>query len=159
MPNPVEDVITGKTALLNSITSYTRAYNNYQGCVNSPSGFNQTSCPSSTFTGSTQAFDDNGNLIKNGGTKTLQQLYTIVANYQSSIATNISNLNTNAVNPDTYNSLVAKRSVIDVELQNLYNTQKSIPNMYMENIDSTIYSGILWTVLATSLVYYIFTKL
>jgi len=59
----------------------------------------------------------------------------------------------------SYNTMLNQRSSIDIELQNLYNVPNSIPNMYAENWDLTIYMGIIWTILATSLIYYIFTKL
>lgn len=58
-----------------------------------------------------------------------------------------------------YANLVSKRSNLDLQLQQLYNLQNTAPNTYQTQLDSTVYSGILWTVLATSLIYYVFTKL
>ena len=59
----------------------------------------------------------------------------------------------------SYADLVKMRSGLDLKLQQLYNSQNSSPNSYQPQIDSTVYSGVLWTVLVTTLVYYVFTKL
>lgn len=59
----------------------------------------------------------------------------------------------------SYNNLVSMRNDLDSKLQHLYNLQNASPNIYQSQLDSTIYSGILWTVLATTMVYYVFTKL
>ena len=59
----------------------------------------------------------------------------------------------------SYNKVVNLRSRLDLKLQELYNTQNSIPTLNQSQHDSTVYSGILWTVLATTLIYYVFMKL
>ena len=59
----------------------------------------------------------------------------------------------------SYNSIKLKRAQLDQKLQELYNVDNSIPQLYQSQLDSTVYSGILWTVLATTLLYYIFIKL
>ena len=59
----------------------------------------------------------------------------------------------------SYNSIKLKRAQLDQKLQELYNVDNSIPQLYQSQLDSTVYSGILWTVLATTLLYYVFIKL
>ena len=54
----------------------------------------------------------------------------------------------------TYNEMISKRSDLDVKTNRLYNPEYQ-PTYY----NSTQYATILWTVLATSLIYYIFVKL
>ena len=54
----------------------------------------------------------------------------------------------------SYNDMLEYRSKLDVKTTSLYNPQYQ-PTYY----NSTQYATILWTVLATSLIYYIFVKL
>ena len=80
----------------------------------------------------------------------------------SKMQTNVASLHTNdqtAIIDASYGDLVNIRSNLDLKLQQLYNLQNSAPNIYQTQLDSTIYSGILWTVLATTLIYYVFIKL
>ena len=58
-----------------------------------------------------------------------------------------------------YANLTNKRNDLDLKLQGLYNIDNSIPDLYQLQNDSTVYTGVLWTVLATTLIYYVFIKL
>lgn len=51
------------------------------------------------------------------------------------------------------------RNELDLKLMALHNPEKSIYADYKTNFDSTIYSGVLISALATSIIYYIFTEL
>jgi len=186
MANPVGHIINDKPRLLNAIKAYTNAYNNYEGCnatsaifgngtpfIPTVSGGIAAVCPpiTSTFTNNTNKFFDlSGNINSltnntNGGSYSLTDLSMNIHRVSADISGNIALLNTgvNTLSPDqidqNYNSMVARRAGIDVELQNLYNIPDSVPNQYLKNIDSKAYTGVLWGVLATSLVYYIFTKI
>lgn len=59
----------------------------------------------------------------------------------------------------SYNNLTKTRNNLDLKLQGLYNIDNSVPNLYQLQNDSTVYTGLLWTVLATTLIYYVFIKL
>lgn len=54
---------------------------------------------------------------------------------------------------------MALRAELDAKLKELYRTEDSISNEYKKNYDSTMYSGILLTALATSILYYVFVKI
>ena len=172
MPTPTaQDIITNKSELLTGIAAYTNAYNNYVGCKNAsqftspfkPTG-DATQC--TTFTNTDVRFDLSGNIPVSGAnaSKTLSNLQQDVSNKITTINTALTALS-GASYPDdntiktNYKNMLDKRSTVDTDLQNLYNIQGSIPNMYAENMDYAIYTGILWTVLATSLIYYVFIKL
>ena len=60
-----------------------------------------------------------------------------------------------------YVNLLQLRSDIDLKLQNLTKTDNSnsVTAMTGHTLDATIYANLLWTILATSLVYIVFTKL
>jgi len=55
--------------------------------------------------------------------------------------------------------VVGLRNELDLKLIALHNPEKSVYSDYKTNFDSTIYSGILVSALATSIIYYIFTEL
>ena len=60
---------------------------------------------------------------------------------------------------NTYNNeILGLRSELDMKLKELNNNTDSISNEYKNRFDSTIYSGLMVTVLATSMIYYLFTK-
>jgi hypothetical protein len=60
---------------------------------------------------------------------------------------------------DTYNTVVNKRNELDVKMMEFNQTIESNYMEYKGQYDSTKYTNILITVLATSLIYYIFVKL
>jgi hypothetical protein len=58
-----------------------------------------------------------------------------------------------------HRDILTKRAELDNKLNELNNTSNSIYSMKKLQADSTIYATLLWTTLATSLVYYTFTKM
>jgi hypothetical protein len=60
----------------------------------------------------------------------------------------------------TYNNDIIKlRNELDTKMKELYLTPDSRMYEYKNTYDSSIYTGILWTVLATTGLYFVFTKL
>lgn len=51
------------------------------------------------------------------------------------------------------------RAELDMKLRELYQMNNSAGTIYKTYVDSTLYTNVLWTVLATSLVYFLFLKL
>ena len=51
------------------------------------------------------------------------------------------------------------RSKLDEQLRELYSTENSILSDVKMELDVTVYTGILWTILATATVYYLFIEL
>jgi len=63
-------------------------------------------------------------------------------------------------NVNMYNSNILRlRSELDEKMKELNSSSDSILSEEKNRYDITIYSGILWTILATSAIYYVFTKL
>lgn len=58
-----------------------------------------------------------------------------------------------------YNKLLDKRNELDHNMKEYLNTEKSITNDSFNHYNSVMYSSIMMSVLATSVLYYIFTKL
>jgi hypothetical protein len=75
-----------------------------------------------------------------------------IPNYDSSMNT----INTN------YQALLALRKAIDAKMNELNQTnvtKTGVPNLYKIDYDVTGYTGVLWVILATSLVYFTFLKI
>ena len=62
------------------------------------------------------------------------------------------------INLLNYNQMLSLRNELDTKLQELYEMNGSIPVIYQQDADSAVYATILWTILASSLLYYFFTK-
>ena len=60
----------------------------------------------------------------------------------------------------SYNALVTTRSDLDNKMNEiLANNKNSILYEKQSELDATVYSTLLWTVMVTSLIYYVFTKI
>lgn len=59
----------------------------------------------------------------------------------------------------SFSEIQSLRSELDAKLGELYHLDNSIYSENKMNYDTTIYTGLLWTVLGTSMLYYVFTKL
>ena len=60
---------------------------------------------------------------------------------------------------DNHNKISKLRNELDVKIQMLYNPEKSVNTDYKKSFDATIYSGILISALATSILFYTFNQL
>ena len=58
-----------------------------------------------------------------------------------------------------YNKLLTNRNQLDQQMKDIQKSSDSVYSTYKGSHDSTVYSQILLTVLATSLIYYVFIKL
>jgi hypothetical protein len=59
----------------------------------------------------------------------------------------------------SYQSIQEMRNHIDNSMRNLYEVNNSIPDLYKQQYDATIFSTLLWTILAIVILYYVFIKL
>lgn len=119
-----------------------------------------------------QIFNTDGSFATSGATSSLNSFKTNISadhdtmiNKATAITTNSGLTLANDVNADKitiqsrFDTNNATRADLDKQLQSLYNQQDSLANMMGRGTDATIYAGVLWTILATSSIYYIFTKL
>ena len=60
---------------------------------------------------------------------------------------------------ERYNKIANYRRRLDEKMRILYNVDNKITYDNKLKYDATVYSGIVWTVLASSIVYYMFSKL
>ena len=144
----MDQVFSDQNAILKpALTDYNKAYINYLECntINA-SGKINIGCDNTT--NAIQRLTDASNA-----------LMAAIQTVQSDLD-NIDPSNDNGTQIKTnYQKMANYRSQLDLKLQELYNDQHSLPNLQQAQVDSTVYAGILWTVLATSLLYYVFIKM
>ena len=58
-----------------------------------------------------------------------------------------------------YNTNIKLRQELDMKMTELYNGDTSIAMYQKKSVDSVVYANVLWTILATSLIYYVFVKI
>jgi hypothetical protein len=58
-----------------------------------------------------------------------------------------------------YDNLTKLRAELDLKMKDLSNDNESISQTYNDKLNATIYASAVWTVLASSLVYYVFVKM
>ncbi len=123
-------------------------------------------------TGSAETTTVAGQPYNTGCSQTPAQLTAVQGAYDT-LNTSISNLNSAISKVSSFGDAGANRDNImaqqaanvqlrnqlDIKMQELLNSDNSISSIYQKNYDSTIYAGILWTVLASSMIYYVFVKL
>jgi hypothetical protein len=133
--------INDKSALLAYMIDFNTKYNKYISCNKSPT---TTSCSSID-----------------------SSLNTVITAYQkiAAFGSNMPNVpNTDydeslRVNLEQYDEIQRLRPELDAKMEKLYDIDHSILSEDKNRYDITIYSGIIWTILATSIVYFTFTKL
>jgi hypothetical protein len=60
---------------------------------------------------------------------------------------------------EKYPQLLSLRQDLDLKLQELYRVKNTIPVENKQQLDSVVYMSILWTVLATSAIYFVIAKM
>lgn len=160
-PN-LKDIFNKEKVVFNNLKDYNTAYTNYAMC---------------------NAKDQNLKLKADGlgicrGGNNYVEMNGKAAVTESSIAAlssalNVYNSNTDGTYRKTtpqydaslaelsanYRKLLNDRSSLDIRIQDLYNNTNSVSAMNQLETDATVYANILWTILATSLIYFIFIKL
>jgi hypothetical protein len=65
----------------------------------------------------------------------------------------------NNIMDTSYNMLKETRNDLDIRMKEILGNNQSISHESQNYIDGSVYTTLLWTVLATSLIYYTFTKI
>jgi hypothetical protein len=143
----IKAVMAGQTDMNKSYSDYAQAYLN---CLNAAGSdtTQQTACDTK--------YNTNTTFATGGAGYDVSTKISSITNDKSAYNT----LSAPSTSIDSsYNDMTQLRSSLDLKLQQLYNIDNSIPNLYQSQLDSTVYSGVLWTILATTLIYYVFIKL
>jgi hypothetical protein len=155
----LQDKMTSEYYLLADLIDFNTKYANYVQCTN-PSNLTKINSQGSDCSDSDkniQTVNDAYNLIMDQSTGDISKIKSI--NLANPITPQQYDASFNYIR-NTYNTDVLKlRSELDAKMKELYETPDSRIYEYKMTYDSTMYAGIIWTILATTGLYFVFTKL
>ena len=180
--DPVQSKLIAPLTTINAkFDDYHKAYTNFERCIEqngaTVAGMTPSAAGSNLYTGRTQptggteVFSYNSSTHKYASTPcndTATALNTAYDALNSELTHVKSALGTDptiaSMTDDKsytefvnhYQNMQKTRSGLDVKLAQLYQIQNSLPSMSDRSVDSVILASILWIVLASALVYYIF---
>ena len=82
-----------------------------------------------------------------------------VESFNPTISQNIETTDNKQVLVDNHNEILKLRAQLDQQLQELYTLNNSLSVENKIAYDTTIYTGLMWTILATSIIYFVFVKI
>ena len=138
MSTPIND----RSGLLAEMIDFNKKYATYIRC-NDPS--NKTYCSTTDASLNTVVYAYQNLAIFSNNNPNIPNIP-----YDASINYNINTYN---------NKVLGLRSELDEKMKVLNLSESSVLSEEKTRYDVTIYTGVLWTILATSIVYYIFTRL
>ena len=158
-PSDQDKIYSQTSQVYTSLQNYNSAYTSYLMCVEKQPVIDPNTGHILRDSSSNKFVYSSTNCSKPDSTQLLQQIDEL----QTSISTMVgqtpantdSSMNHTAQN---YNQMLSLRNELDTKLQELYEMNGSIPVIYRQDADSAVYATILWTILASSLLYYFFTK-
>lgn len=168
MTDSVLNMMSAEGKLLADLNDFNAKYASYVQCTNSSSitktNFSGATCTAADMNIQTvnDAYNKLVTYTTSNGKNTLTggDVYTVLnTRLDQSMSIPKYDASYNYIT-NTYNSDVLKlRSELDAKMRELYGTPDSRMFEYKQSYDSTIYAGILWTILATTGLYFVFTKL
>ena len=151
------DLFDDNQHLYNSFKSYNTAYSNYVKCVENTYNPNTTPQYDSSYNNSTFSSTACAKPAQNLNTS-YTDLITQISKVNSTASEIQGNLNSiDDIKKNQYNNQTL-RSELDLKLQDLYSIQNSLPDMNQKSVDSTTFAFLLWSILASSMLLYVFTR-
>jgi hypothetical protein len=156
----VTTIMDDETKLLADLIDFNNKYANYIQCNDSTNSKKLNAQGNSC-----SDIDRDINTVKNAYTKINDNISGV-----KNVVNNFNNDNTKMTNQQ-YNDFVSNsktlyntrviplRNELDSKLMELYNSDNTLYSDYKHTYDLTIYTGIIWTILATTGLYFIFAKL
>jgi hypothetical protein len=154
----ITTIMDAEKQLLVDLIDFNNKYANYIQCSNS---INTTNAQGNTCSD----IDRNINNVNNAYTKINDNISGDIRNVLNNFnnATNMTKQQYNdfvSNSKNLYNQkVIPLRNQLDSKLMELYNTDNTLYSDYKDTYDLTIYTGIIWTILATTGLYFIFAKL
>jgi hypothetical protein len=127
--------INDKSAILAEIVAFNKQYKAYLDCQGPPN------------TCSTELTDNLKASIRN-----LMEF----GKYSTNISDQAYDASRNAITSIYKNNILPLRTELDEKLKELNNLDSTISKEYKTRYDLTMYAGIVWATLATSVIYYVF---
>jgi hypothetical protein len=153
----ITTIMDAEKQLLKNLIDFNNKYANYIQCSNSINTINAEGKSCSDIDRNINTVDNAYKKI-NDITGDIQNVRNYFNNSTNMTKTQYNDFISNSKN--LYNNrVIPLRKELDSKLVELYNTDNTLYSDYKRTYDLTIYTGILWTILATSGLYIIFTKL
>jgi hypothetical protein len=162
-------VMESENKLLADLMDFNKKYANYVQCTDTMLNTNGKNAQGQTCSNDDKnintvntAYDKLITYTTSGGTNTLTggDIYSIFNTHVNNGVTNQQYDASFNYIKNTYNNDILKlRGELDAKMKELYVTPDSRMHESKVIYDSTIYAGLLWTILATSGLYFVFTKL
>lgn len=153
-------------SLYTAYSSYDASYNDLQKCIQGIKTNYPTSTPEQISTYYASYRCPGSNLTPNNyNTRLLEQAQTIESRTSSYMQTMMRNEDKNdfdrklAILDASYNNVLYKRTELDEKMNELLAGPNSISREKMNISDASVITTLLWTVMATSLLYIVFVKL
>jgi hypothetical protein len=137
--------------LVSQLNQFNSDYSNYVHCN---SGYSYDDCAGNNIT--VAQLQSELNNINNTINNIQKQNYNTNGNTAVSSATYGNNYNQIIQN---YDDVTKMRRELDNKVKRLYDPNNSMIDDYINTYESSVYSGILITALATSILYYVFTEI
>ena len=144
-------VMRAETDLLRSLNIFNQNYSMYVAC-NEKNGANVTENSCASYTKANLLADKNNVNTAIGNVNTA----LIALNEGKSIGEYDASHN---VIGTTHKDIMKLRSELDLKLKEIYATEDSIAHQHKQMFDGTAYTSLVWTVLATSTLFYVFKHL
>jgi hypothetical protein len=141
-----------------SLQDYNSAYTKYLKCAEGQPKVDPNTGAILRNDSTGQFAYSTANCAKPDPRQLLQQIEDLQKSIVGIINTNSSTDGSMNMTSQSYNDVIKLRNELDMKLQDLYNMNQSVPQMYQQDADSMTYMVILWTILASSLLYYLVTK-
>ena len=139
-----DQIIADQQNLNTKYSDYNQAYLSYQTCIQTKNNGHTIDC-----TGTIKTNYENKELDLNTAITTMKTNITTYKNQSQPSSPAITT---------SYTDMTTLRNNVDTKLQQLQQLTQ-LPNTSTNQLDITVYSGILWTILATTLIYYVFIHL
>lgn len=154
-----DQIYIDTSKVYSSLQNYNSAYTSYLTCVEKNPAIDSNTGAIQRDPSSNKFVYSSANCSKPDPKQLLQQIEQLQASITKIISENPtatdSSMNHTTQN---YNTMLALRNELDTKLLELYQTDFSIPVIYQQDADSAVYATILWTILASCLLYYLVTK-
>jgi len=150
-----QKVVDDLNKFYSTFYSYWRCSNTTKN-ITIPSGSNMSASQlNTTYNCSNSKTSDNVTADYNGLLNSIKQLNNALAKIKESNYTfpGIDDIQTN------YNNVLKLRNELDIKMADLNRLPGTPSAQYKASHDSTVYASIVWSVLATSLIYYVFVHL
>ena len=159
MDPKLNPIFTDEKNVFSKLQSYNQAYSNYMLCNSNDNETKQQAIKRGLcgVSGSNTVLPPDMSDLNNSITSLQSDITYYTSNNNKTNQQYDASLN--QLKSD-YANLLQLRSQLDLKLQDLTkNDPSSITAMTGQILDATIYANLLWTILATSLIYVVFTKL